>query len=168
MPLDATSRCNRTRITHSQLIRTLASTSELEGSQALLHKPPRLKGAQQLAQGRLVLGFIAPKQIEPLYPFTGHSAHQPDALVLTGRVRSLLDNHVSRPFESSHYRQQLTRSCAQHLLTRPDGPLTERTTLQSPIVNRDVPEMLFNDPMRLVLADRTRHSVRSRTPRCAV
>ena len=50
VPLDAISQCNRTRITHSQLIHTLASISELEGSQAHLPKPPRLKGAQQPAQ----------------------------------------------------------------------------------------------------------------------
>jgi hypothetical protein len=51
VPLDAISRCNCTRITHSQSDRTLASTSELEGIQALLHKPHRHEGAQQPAQG---------------------------------------------------------------------------------------------------------------------
>ena len=35
VPLNAISQCNRTRITHLQSDRTLASTSELEGSQAL-------------------------------------------------------------------------------------------------------------------------------------
>ena len=35
VPLNAISQCNRTRITNSQSIHTLASTSELEGSQAL-------------------------------------------------------------------------------------------------------------------------------------
>jgi hypothetical protein len=51
VPLDATSRCNHTRITHSLDRMITIKQSELEGSQAHLHKPPRLKGAQQPAQG---------------------------------------------------------------------------------------------------------------------
>jgi hypothetical protein len=51
VPLDKISQYNRTRITHSQSDRTLASTSKLEGSQALLHKPHRHEGAQPPAQG---------------------------------------------------------------------------------------------------------------------
>jgi hypothetical protein len=35
---------------------------KLEGSQARLHKPSRLKGTQQPAQGRAPPLFIAPKQ----------------------------------------------------------------------------------------------------------
>jgi hypothetical protein len=45
----------------TQYNHTLASTSELEGIQAHLHKPPRLKGAQQPIQGRASPLFIAPK-----------------------------------------------------------------------------------------------------------
>jgi hypothetical protein len=41
VPLDAMLQCNRTRITHSQSIRTLTNTSELEGFQTHLHKSPR-------------------------------------------------------------------------------------------------------------------------------
>ena len=59
-------RCNlimqhtRITLTHKS-IRTLASTSELEGIQALLHKPHRHEGAQQPAQGRPHTPFIAPR-----------------------------------------------------------------------------------------------------------
>jgi len=80
VPLDAISQCNALESLTSLLICTLASTSELEGSQAHLHKPPRLKDAQQPAQGRPMLGYIAPKEIEPLYPFTGLTARRPDTL----------------------------------------------------------------------------------------
>jgi hypothetical protein len=44
----------------------LSSVYKLEGSQAHLHKPSRLKGAQQLAQGRAPPLLIAPRQIKPL------------------------------------------------------------------------------------------------------
>jgi hypothetical protein len=77
---DAISWCNRTRITHSQSICNLASISELNGSQALLHKPHRHEGAQQPAQGWSMLGFKALKRIEPLYPFTRHFTHWPNSL----------------------------------------------------------------------------------------
>jgi hypothetical protein len=56
----------RTRITHTQSIRTLVSTSELEGIQALLHKPHRREGAHQLAQGWPSALFITHEQIELL------------------------------------------------------------------------------------------------------
>jgi hypothetical protein len=69
--LDAISQYNHTRITHLQSIRTLASTSELESSQAHLHKPPRLKGAQRLAQGWLRLLFITPRINRSVTPSLG-------------------------------------------------------------------------------------------------
>ena len=51
VPLDAISQCNALESLTSLLICTLASTSELKGFQAHLHKPPRLKGAQLTAKG---------------------------------------------------------------------------------------------------------------------
>ena len=78
--LDAISQCNALESLTSLLIRTLASTSELEGSQAHLHKPSRLKGAQLAGQAQPPLLFIAHKRIEPLYPFTGLSTYAPDVL----------------------------------------------------------------------------------------
>ena len=62
----------RTRITLTRnLDRTLASTSELEGIQAYLHKPPRLKGAQQPTQGQPPLLFIAPRAKLAVTPSLG-------------------------------------------------------------------------------------------------
>jgi hypothetical protein len=50
VPLDVISQCNRTRIAHSLDRMNTINHSELEGSQAHQHKPPRPKGAQQLAK----------------------------------------------------------------------------------------------------------------------
>jgi hypothetical protein len=79
VPLDATSRCNRIRITHSQLDHTLASISELEGSQADLHKPPRREGAHLAVHGWPRHLFITPTPDRVVGPFTGHSACRPNA-----------------------------------------------------------------------------------------
>jgi hypothetical protein len=66
---------------------TLSSMSELEGSQAHLHKPPKLKGAQLTTQGQPPLLFIAPTNEYGRYLFTGRISHRPDAPVeLTGRA----------------------------------------------------------------------------------
>ena len=79
--LDATSRCNALE-SHSLAIGlSLLSTSELEGSQSHLHKPPRLKGAQQPAQGRAPPLFIAPKTNRAIGAFGLRSARAPDMVV---------------------------------------------------------------------------------------
>jgi hypothetical protein len=59
VPLDATSRCNRTRITHSQSIRTLASTSELEASQTKHTQGKHIPKVLSLSHGRTPHLFIA-------------------------------------------------------------------------------------------------------------
>ena len=59
MPLDVISQCNRTRITHPQSIHTLASTSELEGSQALSSMDIKSTKVLNLSHARVPLQFIA-------------------------------------------------------------------------------------------------------------
>jgi hypothetical protein len=52
VPLDAISQCNRTRITQSQSIHTLASTRELEGSQALSSMDTKFPKVLNFSHGR--------------------------------------------------------------------------------------------------------------------
>jgi hypothetical protein len=57
------------------------STSELEGIQAHLHKPPRLKGTQEPAQGQAPPLFIAPKPNRAIGAKLLVSARAPDRAV---------------------------------------------------------------------------------------
>jgi hypothetical protein len=59
VPLNAISQCNHTRMTHSLLIHNLASTSELEGSQALSSIDTKSPKVLNLSHGRGALLFIA-------------------------------------------------------------------------------------------------------------
>jgi hypothetical protein len=59
MPLNAISKCKRTRMTHSLLIHNLASTSELEGSQALSSMDTKSPKVLNFSHGRGALLFIA-------------------------------------------------------------------------------------------------------------
>jgi hypothetical protein len=62
---------------------SLSSVCELEGSQSHLHKPPRLKGAQQPTQGWVLTLFIAPKlnravsKVSLFYEGTGQGGAPP-------------------------------------------------------------------------------------------
>jgi hypothetical protein len=67
---------------HSHSIRwSLSSVCELEGFRAHLHKLPKLKSAQQLAQGRAPPLFIAHKPNRAVGAFELHSAWSPDSNV---------------------------------------------------------------------------------------
>ena len=102
--------------TYSQSDRTLASTSELEGIQALLHKPHSCESALQPAKGRPHTPCIASKGSNSRYPFTGQNSGQPDApVILTGRWTSAsgramcatchwLQTSIARFQQSSHDR----------------------------------------------------------------
>jgi hypothetical protein len=59
VPLDAISQYNRTRITHSQSIHTLASTCELEGSQSHSSMDAKSPKVLNLSQARAPHLFIA-------------------------------------------------------------------------------------------------------------
>jgi hypothetical protein len=104
--------------------------SELEGSQAHLHKPPKLKGAQLTAQGWPPLLFIAPQTNIAVGPFTGRISGRPDVL---HRVRLLTAIHVSpcvqrRPRDpNGHFHangQEIDRTRHLH---RPDAQVTHST-----------------------------------------
>jgi hypothetical protein len=60
---------------------TLSSMSELEGSEALPHKSPRLQCAQLTAQGWPPLLFIAPRTNIAVTPSLGEFSQRPDAPV---------------------------------------------------------------------------------------
>jgi hypothetical protein len=131
------SRCNALEsVTHS-IGWSLSSSSELEGSQALPHKPPRSKCAQLTAQWWPSLLFIAPWMNRAVTPSLGKISHRPDALVeLTGRAatRPIALRHprglpystttawssnghcapmVKRDDQTRHFSDQ-TRRCAHH------------------------------------------------------
>ena len=69
VPLDAISQCNRTRITHSQSIRTVASTSELEALLALLKHGHQVPRVPSICQGRPHTPLIAPRAKIAVTPF---------------------------------------------------------------------------------------------------
>jgi hypothetical protein len=69
--LDAISQCNHTRITHSQSIRTLASTSELEGSPSTPQAWTQVPRVPSMCQGRPHIPSIAPRAKMAVTPSLG-------------------------------------------------------------------------------------------------
>jgi hypothetical protein len=107
---------------------------EREALAQRMHKSVKIM--RGLPKGRPTSIYKHPKQIEPLYPYTGHFSGRPDAPVETHRTRSTMSDHPVPSTCSPEFKrdrsilQQSLRANGQTQrpdasLNRPDAPIAQ-------------------------------------------